>query len=574
MGKTYILQFHNSGKLNQCNSYVGGSIELVDNVDPNMMSYFELEDMVDMLQLGESKMFYRKSIGGHLMQIINDGSVMQMFMAYNSSSLIKIYVTNTENEDYRFSVQPASVEENVYNDASVDEEDEIYDGEDSEELDDVSVYAPSDELWSIHSDSDDEIHIPCKKSDFIARREMGEKEKKLMVGMEFATFAEFKDVLRDHAIKNKYDIKFVKNDGKRVTCICKNECGWRIHASKRKSNGAIVISTFNDEHNCSEVQTSRLATSSYLAKKEYCQLVLETNLGSVAKVDAFLEPDGKSTRFERLFFPLNAMWRGFKEGCRPFIGLDGCFLKTHYNQHLLSAIGRDGDNSFYPVAIGIVEAETKETWDWFLDNLMEKLCPHKEITFISDRQKVCLVDTLEKLGADHRFCVRHMYDNFKKKFPGLELKQELWDVANSFTMVDFQGHMQRIREINTNAYDWLAKIPPHLWAKCKYSEWSKCDLNSNNMCESWNSHILKARDKPIITMLEMIRKSLLRRYQEKKEYMEGKMGLLCPAPAAQLKLNKRNSMSCHAHLSGKAIYEVEDGGVNETVDLHKKKLYL
>ncbi|XP_059639294.1 uncharacterized protein LOC132281616 [Cornus florida] len=246
---------------------------------------------------------------------------------------------------------------------------------------------------------------------------MGEKEKILMVGMEFATFAEFKDVLRDHAIKNKYDIKFVKNDGKRVTCICRNECGWRIHASKRKSNSAIVISTFNDEHNCSEVQTSRLATSSYLAKKyvhrfrrdpewknsgfmgqitddlnlivnrfkiyrakrkcqlmidgthedqfskirEYCQLVLKTNPGSVARVDACLEPDGKSTRFERLFFSLNAIWRGFKEGCRPFIGLNSCFLKTHYNQHLLSAIGRDRDNSFYPVAIGIVEAETKET---------------------------------------------------------------------------------------------------------------------------------------------------------------------------------------------------------------------
>ncbi|XP_059639497.1 uncharacterized protein LOC132281851 [Cornus florida] len=306
-----------------------------------------------------------------------------------------------------YHVQAASVEENVYNDVSVDEEDEIYDGKNSEELDDVSVYAPSDELWSIHSDLDDKIHIPCKKSEFIARSEMGEKEKILMVGIEFATFAEFKDVLREHAIKNKYDIKFVKNDGKRVTCICRNECGRRIHASKRKLNGAIVISTFNDEHTCSEVQTSRLATSSHLAKKyvhkfrrdpewknsdlidqitdDLNLLVLETNPGSFTKVDAFSKPDGKSTRFERLFFSLNTMWRGFKEGCRPFIGLDGCFLKTHYNQHLLSAIGRDGDNSFYPIAIGIVEAETKETWDWFLDNLMDLFCANKEITFILDR---------------------------------------------------------------------------------------------------------------------------------------------------------------------------------------------
>ncbi|XP_059638816.1 uncharacterized protein LOC132281095 [Cornus florida] len=636
MRKTYILQFHHSGKLNQRNNYVGGSIELVDNVDPNMMSYFELEDMVDMLQLGENKMFYRDPIGGQLIQIINDGTVMQMFMAYNRSSLIKIYVTNTENEDYSLSaqvlhkwteyltqsmddsdpmqpnsdyvqpnsdhpnndhvqpnsdhVQAASVEENVHNDVSVNEEDEIYDGENTEELDDVSVYALSDELRSIHSDSDDEIHVPCKKSEFIARREMGEKEKILMVGMEFATFAEFKDMLREHAIKNKYDIKFVKNDGQRVT-FQTSKLGTSsylankyVHKFRRdpewKNSGFmgqitddlnLVVSRFKiyrAKRKC-QLMIDGTHEDQFSKIREYCQLVLETNPGSVARVDACLEPDGKSIRFERQFFSLDAMWKGFKEGCRPFIGLDGCFLKTHYNQHLLSAIGKDGDNSFYPIAFGIVEAETKETWDWFLANLMDLLSPYKPITFISDRQKG-LVNTLEKLGSDHRFCVRHMYDNFKKKFPRLELKQELWDVANSFTVVDFEGHMQRIREVNTDAYDWLAKIPPHLWAKCKYTEWSKCDLNNNSMCESWNSYTLKARDKPIITMLEMIRKSLLRRYPEKKEYMEGKNGLLCPSPAAQLKLNKRNSMSCPAHLSEKAIYEVEDGGMNEIVDSHEK----
>ncbi|MED6135439.1 hypothetical protein PIB30_046464 [Stylosanthes scabra] len=29
-------------------------------------------------------------------------------------------------------------------------------------------------------------------------------------------------------------------------------------------------------------------------------------------------------------------------------------------------------------------------------------------------------------GVDNRFCVRHFYNNFGKRFPGLDLKQMMW----------------------------------------------------------------------------------------------------------------------------------------------------
>ncbi|RYR54368.1 hypothetical protein Ahy_A06g029633 [Arachis hypogaea] len=29
-------------------------------------------------------------------------------------------------------------------------------------------------------------------------------------------------------------------------------------------------------------------------------------------------------------------------------------------------------------------------------------------------------------GIDNRYCVRHLYNNFRKKFPGLELKNQMW----------------------------------------------------------------------------------------------------------------------------------------------------
>ena len=51
---------------------------------------------------------------------------------------------------------------------------------------------------------------------------------------------------------------------------------------------------------------------------------------------------------------------GWKSGCRPIIGLDGCFLKTVCGGQLLSAVGRDGNNQMFPIAHSIVEIENTE----------------------------------------------------------------------------------------------------------------------------------------------------------------------------------------------------------------------
>ncbi|KAK8714245.1 hypothetical protein V6N13_149438 [Hibiscus sabdariffa] len=60
-------------------------------------------------------------------------------------------------------------------------------------------------------------------------------------------------------------------------------------------------------------------------------------------------------RFERLYLCMQAMNDGFKVGCRPIIGLDGCHLKGYYQGHLLAAMGIDADDSIYPIAFAVVE---------------------------------------------------------------------------------------------------------------------------------------------------------------------------------------------------------------------------
>ena len=78
------------------------------------------------------------------------------------------------------------------------------------------------------------------------------------------------------------------------------------------------------------------------------------------------------------------------EGCRHFIGIDGCFLKGPYPGQLLTAVGIDGNNGIYPFVYVVVEKETKHTWTWFLEQLRNDIRVDNvdTYTFISDQQKV------------------------------------------------------------------------------------------------------------------------------------------------------------------------------------------
>ena len=83
------------------------------------------------------------------------------------------------------------------------------------------------------------------------------------------------------------------------------------------------------------------------------------------------------------------MKNGFLAGCRRIIGLDGCFLKSPFGGQLLTAMGRDGNDNMFPIAMAVVEAERYDSWKWFLMELkievgVENGAPWR---FISDRQK-------------------------------------------------------------------------------------------------------------------------------------------------------------------------------------------
>src|SRR4051812_11549522 len=83
---------------------------------------------------------------------------------------------------------------------------------------------------------------------------------------------------------------------------------------------------------------------------------------------------------------------------------------------------------------------------------------------------------------EHRFCVRHLYANFKKKFGGGTLFRDLMLAAAKATYVEaHQQFMLKIREVSNDAFEWLEAIPKAKWCKHAFPLYSKCDVLMNNL---------------------------------------------------------------------------------------------
>ncbi|XP_074306023.1 uncharacterized protein LOC141641251 [Silene latifolia] len=125
---------------------------------------------------------------------------------------------------------------------------------------------------------------------------------------------------------------------------------------------------------------------------------------------------------------------------------------------------------------------------------------------MSDRQKG-LIEAFNTVTpkAEIRFCVRHIWANFKQQYSGPVYKEAFWKAARATTIVEFKREMKGIKFLSPNAYAYLASIPAKHWSRHAFSTTSKNNSLLNNMCESFNAVLKEARDKPIITFMEWIR---------------------------------------------------------------------
>ncbi|XP_058756990.1 uncharacterized protein LOC131630222 [Vicia villosa] len=299
----------------------------------------------------------------------------------------------------------------------------------------------SEELGSSDPDVSDNEKMP-KYEKF--RGELLNKDYEFKLGMEFNSLVEFKDAIREWSVLNGREIRFVKNESTRVRVECRGKYGFTALCSKVGDKHTFQLKTWVGTHTCSRVLNNKSANSKWVSKvvvekrhqsgkvkvsdlmaelrskylvgiskgrawrakhmaekiiegdcsKQYSMLynyaaeLKKQNDGNTVKISVERPVPTLPPRFGSFYFCFDGCKKGFLHGCRPFIGVDGCHLKTQYGGQLLIAVARDPNDQYFPLAFGVVETETKESWRWFLQLLMEDIGQQRRYVFISDQQKV------------------------------------------------------------------------------------------------------------------------------------------------------------------------------------------
>uniref|UniRef100_A0A2N9FZE3 SWIM-type domain-containing protein n=1 Tax=Fagus sylvatica TaxID=28930 RepID=A0A2N9FZE3_FAGSY len=485
-------------------------------------------------------------------------------------------------------------------------------------IDDIPIgsdYGSSDQLNSPNNSDDEPHHI---YPDF---RATDLDDPVFTLGMYFRDNIELKEAVFAYRLKHGFGLRFTKNERWKVRVRCVEGCPWKLFAGRGDDGESFQINSFESVHTCSRAFHSRAVSSRWVAKKyvdhfrinpdmeldeligkvmkdhevelsrskayrakqyakvliegsyleqyrrvrDYCEELMRTNPGTTAKVDVHVP----GQQFKRLYVCLDGCKKGFLAGCRPIIGLDACHLKGAVAGQLLAAVGVDGNEGMYPIAYAVAEAESGETWTWFLENLVGDI--GTGWCFVSDQQKG-LVPAVKKVmqGSYHRFCVRHLFANFKKNHKGKKLKDLMWGAARASTLQEFDAFMREMEAVSKPAHDCLRGNLLPQWARHAFPHYPKCDMLLNNLCETFNSKIVNARTKPIITMLETIRRYLMTRIQKNRDAMLKYQGPICPRIQEKLQKCKAESKGCTPKWGGGNRYEVTSDGKKYIVDIVKK----
>ncbi len=155
-----------------------------------------------------------------------------------------------------------------------------------------------------------------------------------------------------------------------------------------------------------------------------------------------------------------------------------------------------------------------------------------------------------------RFCVRHLFANFKNKFKGKTLKELMWAATKETTKAGYEAKMKTIKNINNQVYGHLKGIKEVHWCRHAFNNVPKCDMLLNNLCEVFNSKLIMARDKSLLTMCEMIRRYLMTRIVKNREPMNKVSGPLCPRIQDKLNINRVESRDCKTWFAGGNRFEV------------------
>ena len=110
---------------------------------------------------------------------------------------------------------------------------------------------------------------------------------------------------------------------------------------------------------------------------------------------------------------------------------------------------------------------------------------------MTDKQKGVL-KAISNIFPGHlnKFCARHIFSNFKVKYPSVKIGNLFWAAARATSSHAFNAIMEDIKIVNQEAYAWLMDIPCCHWSRHGFDTNVKVDHVTYNITKSFNSQIL------------------------------------------------------------------------------------
>lgn len=446
-----------------------------------------------------------------------------------------------------------------------------------------------------------------------------------VVGQQFEDVKTFRRAIKDSAIAQHFELKIVKSDLIRYFAKCaKKDCPWHIRAVKLPNSQAFKIRSIEGMHTCGknaqlghhqasvdwivnlieerlrynvnykpkdileDIQKQYGITipykqawrakergltaiygsfeESYCLLPAYCEQLKKYNPGSIANVLT----SGAEHWFQRLFISFSASIHGFLHGCLPLISLSGLELKSKYLGTLLSVTSFDADGGLFPVAFGIVDIETDESWVWFLSEFHKLLEMNTEtipkLTILSDGRKG-IIDAIKKKfpSASHGLCIHHLTESVNKEFKNSRLVTLIWRAAYSITTTSFKERMAEIEEVSPDAAKWIQQVPPCHWAVV-YFEGSRFGHLSSN-ADEFHKWILDAHELPIIQIVECIHSRLLQLFDECQKRAKSWTFMLAPSAEKRMLESMQPAGSYQVLRSDEVEFEVLSPNCSHIVNI-------
>ncbi|KAK2646808.1 hypothetical protein Ddye_022003 [Dipteronia dyeriana] len=131
--------------------------------------------------------------------------------------------------------------------------------------------------------------------------------------------------------------------------------------------------------------------------------------------------------------------------------------------------------------------------------------------------------------------------------------------------------MERMRSASEDVYKLLQDKDPKHWSLAFFTNTALCVMLCNNMCEAFKSAILNARDKLLISLMEMIRICLMKRLVRKIAELERWKHEISPKVLKLVEKVKFEGNICRPEYYGNHKYQVRGYGDEQyNVDIQNR----